>query len=413
MKTYEVGYVMANGSKKSQYDGFKDILFLMDYLVDNTSEQHKISQAELVMALLRYKYPDDYNSSKVYAPNYAADGIPERVKRFLDGFTGERLLGFLELCESDEQFDGPANTAKKYYMDGPLSESTVNILRDAVSVYPYAEQKKTKQIIHELDMLTNKYNRTEYNLPEVDAAKYPGTYYDNLREIYKALSTIKADEYGARLEKKDYEKHFAFYEEEKFSSKKISRIAMEYCQYEYDTDKKKFVLVPRRLKNGKTVRYVNPLMLLWSNGYYYLITYYYKDSKYHYNNYRVDRMQNVKCLDEPAEEYHDQRYIRNNQFDPKLYRTHNPVMHATDERCDRIVIKCSNSILNNVIDTFGFDIKVLAIHGDDIWFETKNTAPQGVLMWVLEYCEDCEILEPASLRKKMKAYAEHIGKKYS
>ena len=26
---------MTNESKKSQYDGFKDILFLMDYLVDN------------------------------------------------------------------------------------------------------------------------------------------------------------------------------------------------------------------------------------------------------------------------------------------------------------------------------------------------------------------------------------------
>ena len=404
---------MADETKKGRYDGFKDILFLMDYLVDNTSEQHKISQAELEMALHRYMYPDDRRSEKVYVPNYATSGIPERVKRFLDSFTGERLLGFLELCQSDEEFSGPAKTAKKYYMEGPLSESTVSILRDAISVYPYAEQKKTKQIINELDMLTNKYNRTEYNLPQVDANKYPGTYYENLCEIYKALSTTKADEYGERLKKSDYDKNRDSYETQKKASKKVSKLSMEYCRYEFDAEKNKFVLTPQKMKNGCTVRCINPLMLLWSNGYYYLIAYYYQNSEYHYMNLRVDRMKNVKCLDQPADEYNDRRYFRNNKFDPKLYRTHNPVMHASGKRCDKIVIKCSRSILNNALDTFGFDIKVLAQNDKDLCFEVRNTTPTGVLMWALEYCEDCEILEPDSLRRKMAEYADHITGKYS
>ncbi len=404
-----------SGGKK-MYDGVKDMLFLIDYLIQNSSPEHKVSEAQLMSALFSHKNPDDIRSRKVYNASIGEAGIAERVKRFLKLFANSDVFSFLKIRESSEKFKGTKINALKYYAEGPLSESTVCILRDSIAVYPYAEQKITKEIIRELNAVTNIYNRREYNLPAVDAFKFPGTYYNNLREIYHALSTSTADEKGAKLDKKQYNRLTSEYENSRMHSKKVSKLQFEYCMYDYDEARRKITLVTRSIKrNGQetAVREVNPLALIWSNGYYYLVTYAFFNGAYHYYNYRVDRMKNVRCLKTDADEFNDKTYFRNNEFDPKLYTAKNPVMHASAEKIDKIVIKCKRRILNNALDTFGFDIKVLKCEGDEIEFEVKNLTGQGVLMFALEYCDHCEILSPASLRAQMKKYADSMAEKYA
>ncbi|MGN0679558.1 MAG: helix-turn-helix transcriptional regulator [Oscillospiraceae bacterium] len=405
----------AKTSGKKMYDGVKDMLFLIDYLVQNSSPEHKVSEAELMMALFRYKNPNDIRSNKVYNTSIGEAGISERVKRFLKLFTNSDVFSFLKIKESNEKFKGTKNNALKYYVQGPLSESTIRILRDAIAVYPYAEQKITKQIIEELNNITNIYNRREYNLPAVDAFKFPGTYYDNLQEIYRALSTSTSDEKGAKLDKKEYNKLKSEYENSKKHSKKVSRLQFEYCMYDYDDNREKITLVTRPVKkNGEitNIREVNPLILTWSNGYYYLVTYAYFNDEYHYYNYRVDRMKNVKCLKQDADEYNDRTYFRGGEFDPKLYIAKHPVMYSSTKIYDQVEIRCKRFVLNNALDTFGFDINVLKCEGDEVVFTVNNLTGQGVLMWALEYCEHCEILNPTELRAEMKRYAELMVKKY-
>lgn len=403
-----------SGGKKS-YEGFKDILFLIDYLVQNSGPEHKISEAELMSALFRRKYPDDIRSRRVYNTSIGEAGIAERVKRFLNLFTNTSVFSFLKIKESSDKFKGTKINALKYYAEGPLSESTICILRDSIAVYPYAEQKITKQIIEELNSITNKFNRREYNLPAVDAFKFPGTYYENLREIYRALSTSASDERGAKLDRKHYSKLNSEYENSRMHSKKVSKLQFEYCMYDYDNNRKKVTLVPRPIKRKEetvTVREVNPLVLTWSNGYYYLVTYAYFNDAYHYYNYRVDRMKNVRCMNRDADEYADKTFFRNDEFDPKLYIAKHPVMYSSSKIYDRIEIRCKRSILNNALDTFGFDIRILKCEGDEVEFAVTNLTGQGVLMFALEYCDHCEILNPPELRTKMKEYARLLVKKY-
>lgn len=262
------------------YDGVKDMLFLIDYLVQNSSPEHKVSEAELMMALFRYKNPNDIRSNKVYNTSIGKAGI---------------------------------------------------------------------------------------------------------------------------------------YENSKKHSKKISRLQFEYCMYDYDENRKKITLVTRPVKkNGEitNIREVNPLILTWSNGYYYLVTYACFNDEYHYYNYRVDRMKNVKCLKQDADEYNDRTYFRSGEFDPKLYIAKHPVMYSSTKIYDKVEIRCKRFILNNALDTFGFDIKVLKCEGNEVVFTVNNLTGQGVLMWALEYCEHCEILNPPELRAEMKRYAELMVKKY-
>lgn len=40
---------------KNLYEDVKEILFLIDYMMENTSEKHKISEAELTMAYRRHR----------------------------------------------------------------------------------------------------------------------------------------------------------------------------------------------------------------------------------------------------------------------------------------------------------------------------------------------------------------------
>ena len=56
-------------------------------------------------------------------------------------------------------------------------------------------------------------------------------------------------------------------------------------------------------ENGNTERIVNPIRLMWVNGFYYLVTMNICGfpSRPIYKNYRVDRMKDVVCLDIPAE----------------------------------------------------------------------------------------------------------------
>lgn len=418
---------------KNLYEDVKEILFLIDYMMENTSENHKISEAELAMAYRRHREqtkkvaPKPGNlSAKVYNWQVAKD---DKATKFLEAFRpslNRQMFHNIKLGVSNDKFKGKTpNRDKQYYIDGPLSEMTVNILRDAIAVYPYVGQDMTQQIIDELNAVTNKFNRREYNLPKVDANKYPGNYYrDNLMEIYAALSTSKPDEPAQTLSRTEADKDFAVNERLKMTSKRISCLQFKYYHYDADPVKKKLELVQnkpvkRTLKDGTVKmienKVVNPLMLLWSNGYYYLVTYYKNRNtgEYVYINYRVDRMKDVKCrYDKDAEAYDDLRYMIDGKFEPQRYMNKNPVMYSSAKRVPQVEIKCSRTILNNVVDTFGVDVEIKQITNDEVIFTAKNITSEGVIMWALEYGENCEILNPPELRSEMKRRAENMLNKY-
>lgn len=409
------------------------IMFLIDYMVRHSSVNHKISASELMTAVFNEEFPDD-TTDKLYDKALSGDGKYEsRVFRFLKDFVKStvddeeenideddkkngkvpKLLLDIKLYNSrsnDDKFD---RKDKRYYAEGPLTEEQVAILRDAICVYPYAEKSKTQEIVDALNRLTTVYNQIDYNPELVGADKYPGTYYENLKEIYKAFSSVKYDEElgTTRFSVDDADKSRESYLKE--ITRNVSRISFEYYEYVFNENTRRIELAPKMLKNGGIVRTVNPLKLLWSNGYYYLVTYYKdKEGKYKYLNYRVDRMKNVKCTTDAAEMLTDSKYMSQSGFKVSKYKGQNPVMYSSDEGRSDVILRCKKYLLNNVLDTFGFDIKISNASSDELMITVYNASPQGVIMWALEYGDGAEIVEPAAMRDKMKSAAERLLERY-
>lgn len=153
---------------------------------------------------------------------------------------------------------------------------------------------------------------------------------------------------------------------------------------------------------------------MWTNGYYYLVAAIPEksddnnDKNYLYINYRIDRMREVKIEDEFAE--------IPCTFKPEEYRNQHPVMYRKmASESFRIQIICDKALINNVLDTFGFDAEISKIPNDDskVFITLKNTSYTGVKMWALEYGDKCEIINPSALREDMKNAAKHLLDVYS
>lgn len=330
------------------------------------------------------------------------ESVRTYVKRTFKKYLDQELLpGFVVKCKKTAK----TSADEVYYISTPLSDNQVILLRDAISVFPYAEKNKTAEIINSLNLLTPVYNREKYHPEIVNADKYKGSYYENLEEIRKAFAGVTGEN----------------------SDGDIKKLQFVYCKY---NEKKE--LVPS-LRDGKETREVNPVKVLWANGYYYLVALTFDNDKARFINFRIDRMKNVKCLDENAVPIKDylpresknaletkqnlkrlkklgkeprvpqnlveaSKRMDDRGFSVAKYKSSHPIMYSENE-LPIIRIKCNIMRMNNAIDTFGFDFSVAPTENpDEVIITLHNTDAQGVKMWALEYGDTCEIIEPASLR---------------
>lgn len=388
------------------------------FLVENSSEKNPVS-VNFIAAYFSRCIEDaaDKNfhdlSKKDFAEIFADvskqtdavdinESVRTYVKRTFKKYLNQELLdGFVVKCTT------PAKTSadEVYYIDTPLLDNQVILLRDAISVFPYAEKNKTAEIINSLNLLTPVYNRESYHPEIVNADKYKGSYYENLEVIRRAFAGVMGEN----------------------ADGDIKMLQFVYCKY---NEKKE--LVPA-LRDGKETREVNPVKVLWANGYYYLVALTFENDKARFINFRIDRMKNVKCLDKKAVPIHDylpresknaletkqqlkrlKKQGKEARVSPSLvdaskrmddrgfsiakYKSSHPIMYS-ENQLPVIRIKCKVERMNNVIDTFGFDISVAPTgNPDEVVITLHDTDAQGVKMWAMEYGDTCEILEPASLR---------------
>ena len=123
-------------------------------------------------------------------------------------------------------------------------------------------------------------------------------------------------------------------------------------------------------------------------------------------------MKNVKCTSQPVEELTENTYMKSGEFNVSRYKGRNPVMYSSDEGRTDVVLRCKKYLLNNVLDTFGFEIKIKPCSPDELMITVYSASPKGVIMWALEYGDGAEIIEPASLRAEMKSSAERLLERY-
>ncbi len=78
---------------------------------------------------------------------------------------------------------------------------------------------------------------------------------------------------------------------------------------------------------------------------------------------------------------------------------------------ENFTFRCKNSILNDVIDKFGTDIKLFNITEETFDFTIKSV-DKAALFFALEYLSRCEVLMPIHARERMKRYVQSGIERY-
>ena len=311
------------------------ILYLMRILLTETDEAHMLTANEIISKL-------------------AAMGVAAERKTIYDDIEALKLFGIDIVMEKRKTFG--------YYVASREFElPELKLLADAVQSSKFITQRKSLQLIKKLEGLASRH----------DAGKLRRQVFiqnrvKNMNEsIYYSVDTL----------------HDAISEGKKISFK--------YFDYNF---KKEQVF----RKDG--ARYiVSPAALSWTDENYYLISI--MDGREGISNFRVDRMSNVKKLEEP-------RCTAAEAFKLADYSKKVFGMFGGEEV--DVKLRFSNHIIRAVIDRFGKDITMIPDGDDHFTFRVHVVLSPIFYGWLFQFGDLCEVLAPQSLKDDLKHHAQEF-----
>lgn len=173
-----------------------------------------------------------------------------------------------------------------------------------------------------------------------------------------------------------------------------NKIKFEYWKYEITKKlEKQIVSTPT----------VSPYAIVYNKQEFYLIGI--KDGKDEFYHFRLDRMKNVKKLDEKIT-------IKRTKAQIKDFAESTVEMFGGQK--EEIEAICDIRLLNAVLDIFGKNITIEKIPKDDEHFKLIVDANAlGFKMWAMRNIDLVEVKKPITLREEMRKIVEEASKKYS
>lgn len=160
------------------------------------------------------------------------------------------------------------------------------------------------------------------------------------------------------------------------------KIKFEYWKYEI-TDKleKKIVSMPT----------VSPFAIVYNKQEFYFVGI--KDGQDNFYHYRLDRMKNVKELDEKIT-------IKKTKSQIKDFAESTVEMFGGKK--EEIKAICNRCLLNAIFDIFGKNITIEKIPDDNEKIKLiVDTSPRGFKMWAMRNIDMVEVVRPVFLREEM------------
>ena len=151
---------------------------------------------------------------------------------------------------------------------------------------------------------------------------------------------------------------------------------------------------------------VSPYQIVANNGRFYLICNY--DNHDNVVNIRIDKMTDVEMLEEKIKPMKDVPELANGLNLPKHMAEH---MYMFSGPSVPVVFTTTANMMSDLVDWFGKDIRILKHEGDKIKVRVICNE-QAMRFWALQYGPYVEVLEPETLRKKVKNDVHEMYKKY-
>lgn len=257
-----------------------------------------------------------------------------------------------------------ADNGKGYFLkDRTFQAPQINLLCNAIHSSNLIPLKSSKELINQLLSTQSRYFKNEFN------------------------HTVFID----NKDKKENKEFFLNIEIIEDAIKQKKPIEFYYTKYN---------LKKEQVNRKETPYVISPHYMVYKYEKTYLIG---KSEKYDdLTHFRIDKMRNIKII--------DGKYCRlSKNEDPYEYAKDMIYMYNGDDY--QVTIKCDNSILDDVIDIFGQNIKLKECDKDHFIAEFKSTE-QGMIYIALQYIEHMEVLKPKTIRKEITDILKKNIKKY-
>ena len=152
---------------------------------------------------------------------------------------------------------------------------------------------------------------------------------------------------------------------------------------------------------------VSPYQMLLHNQHYYLMAY--NEKQFDVAFYRMDKITDMQISDDVRTPLKSVPGYKNG-IDYKELSTARPYMFA--DKPERVVIKLPERLIDDIIDWFGADIKVKSNKSGILTVEIV-ASPNAMQFWAMQYGTYAEIIEPQSLREKIKERLTKMQENYS
>ncbi|MBD5508231.1 MAG: WYL domain-containing protein [Lachnospiraceae bacterium] len=176
------------------------------------------------------------------------------------------------------------------------------------------------------------------------------------------------------------------------------KIRFRYCKYGPDL----------KLHDRGKDYVVNPYQMIASNGHYYLL-----GNVDRYNNvsyFRIDKMVGTEILDMPVKPMKDVQELKNGLDLPKHMAEHAYMFCGESVP---VQIRCKEDTVDDLVDWFGRDIKVLSKNSDTGDIVVRVICNYNAMFyWALQYGPHIEVLEPKNLRKELMEAIQRMAEKY-
>ena len=273
-----------------------------------------------------------------------------------DGIRAERKSVYSDI-EALEEFGLDIITVKgkcnRYYIASRQFElPELKLLADAVCSAKFLTEKKSEQLLHKIESLAGVHEGMliERQVMVVDRVKSMNEQiYINVDTIHKAINEGK-------------------------------QISFRY--FDYSTNKQKVY------RDGERV--CSPCALTWNDEKYYLVSYYLKYPE-NYTNFRVDRMSNIKILDEPV--------LRSPQ-ELNISEYLNSTFSMFSGNTVEAILKFDKRLINPVIDRFGINADIVNLDIDHFKIKVNIKAQPPFFAWLFQFGRSASIISPESLKNE-------------
>lgn len=333
------------------------IINIIDILKKYTDMDHRLTQAEIADILKKeYMMDVDRKTVKRNLMNLLDMGYDIEYTE-INKMVPNKKTGVLE----------ETSFCTDWYMTREFSNSELRLLIDSLLFSKNIPYKQCKELIEKLIGLSNIYFdkkvRHICNLPDNQPRN---------KEVFYTIDIL---------------------DEAISQNKKVS-----FTYNSYGTDKK---LHPRR----EEPYIINPYQMVATNGNYYLICNY--DKYDNVVNYRVDKITNIKILDEPRKNVKE---LLDGEINlPKHMAEH---IYMFSGESIRAKFKAKNYLIDHIVDWFGMDVKILPIDDEECMIEV-NVNKEAFFCWAMQYGAHVEVMEPNDMRERIAATVRQLNEKYN